>query len=72
MDIYEIMNKHKIGKAKLLPQAQNHDEYMAQFNASLDAVIKEFRAKHGNNKTAEIEVVIDEEINSVIVRAKNY
>ena len=72
MDIYEIMKKHKVGKAKFLPQAQSHDEYLAQFNASVNAVIEEFRAKHGNNKTAEIEVVIDEEINSLIVRAKNY
>lgn len=72
MDIYEAMNKHDIGKAKLLPQAYSLKEHNDQINKSIEFVIKEFRAKHGNDKKPIIEVIRDEKLGAMIVRAKNY
>ena len=67
-----IESEHEDGRYTWLPQAQSHDEYMAQFNAAVNAVIEEFRAKHGNNKTAKIGIVLDKELNSIIIKASNY
>ena len=72
MDIKKIMKKHNIGEAKVLPQAESNEAYMAQFHASVNAIIEEFRAKHGNTKKAKIEVILDKDNGGVIVRATNY